>query len=43
VATFTLTFGQGFILEGDGPEKLIEKLTQQAVGAAYVTASAEGL
>jgi len=31
------------MLVGDAPERLIEKLTQQAVGAAYVTASAEAL
>lgn len=43
VATFALTFSQGLTLGGDAPEKLIEKLTQQAVGAAYVTASAEAL
>jgi hypothetical protein len=43
IATFTLTFEQGLMLVGDAPEKLIEKLTQQAVGAAYVTATAEAL
>jgi hypothetical protein len=43
VATFVFSFTQGLMLVGDAPEKLIEKLTQQAVGSAYVTASAEVL
>jgi hypothetical protein len=41
VTVFNLSYAQGLMLEGDAPEKLIEKLTQQAVGAAYVVASAE--
>jgi hypothetical protein len=43
IATFTLTFAQGLMLVGEGPENMIQKLTQQAVGAAYVMASAEAL
>jgi hypothetical protein len=40
VANFALTFNGGLILDSDAPDKLIEKLTQQAVGAAFVTATA---
>lgn len=40
-ATFTLTFSDGLSLDGDAADKLTERLTQQSVGAAYVTASAE--
>lgn len=39
--TFTLTFNGGLVLDGDGPEKLVEKLTRFATGAAYVEAHAE--
>lgn len=40
-ATFILTFEPGLVLAGDAPEKLAERLTKFASGAAYVTASAE--
>jgi hypothetical protein len=40
IANFTLNFAQGLILDSEAPVKLIEKLTQQAVGAAFVTATA---
>jgi hypothetical protein len=40
IANFTFSFIEGLVLEGDAPDKLIEKLTQQAVGAAFVTATA---
>jgi len=40
IANFTFSFADGLNLEGDAPDKLIEKLTQQAVGAAFVTATA---
>jgi hypothetical protein len=41
VATFTLSFASGLSLEGDATDKLTERLTQQSMGTAYVTASAE--
>jgi hypothetical protein len=41
VATFTLSFANGLSLEGDSTDKLTERLTQQSMGTAYVTASAE--
>jgi hypothetical protein len=41
VATFSLNFANGLSLDGDATDKLTEKLTQQSMGAAYVTASAE--
>lgn len=40
-ATYLLTFAEGFPLAGDGPEKLAEKLTRFATGAAFVEAYAE--
>lgn len=40
-STFILTFDPGLALSGDAPEKLAERLTKFASGAAYVTASAE--
>src|SRR5205823_13981532 len=40
-ATFTLSFDPGLSLTSDAPEKLCERLTKFASGAAYVTASAE--
>jgi hypothetical protein len=40
-ATFTLSFASGLSLDGDAADKLTERLTQQSMGAAYVTASAE--
>ncbi len=40
-ATFILTFDPGLLLSADAPEKLSERLTKFASGAAYVTASAE--
>jgi hypothetical protein len=41
VATFNLSFASGLSLDGDAADKLTERLTQQSMGAAYVTASAE--
>jgi hypothetical protein len=41
VATFNLSFANGLSLDGDGADKLTERLTQQSMGTAYVTASAE--
>ena len=41
VATFNLSFASGLPLDGDAADKLTERLTQQSMGAAYVTASAE--
>jgi hypothetical protein len=41
VATFTISFANGLSLEGDATDKLTERLTQQSMGTAYVTASAE--
>jgi hypothetical protein len=41
VAIFNLSFASGLSLEGDAADKLTERLTQQSMGAAYVTASAE--
>jgi hypothetical protein len=41
VATFHLSFASGLSLEGDAADKITERLTQQSMGAAYVTASAE--
>jgi hypothetical protein len=41
VATFNLSFAGGLSLEGDAADKLTERLTQQSMGAAYVTASVE--
>jgi hypothetical protein len=43
VATFNLSFANGLSLDGDAADKLTERLTQQSMGAAYVTASAEAL
>lgn len=40
-SSFVLTFANGLSLEGDAADKLTERLTQQSMGAAYVTASAE--
>jgi hypothetical protein len=40
-ASFSLSFTNGLSLDGDAAEKLTERLTQQSMGAAYVTASAE--
>lgn len=39
--TFTLTFKNGLALDGDAPEKLSERLTRFATGAAFVEAFAE--
>ncbi len=41
VATFHFTFAAGLSLDGDAADTLTERLTQQSMGAAYVTASAE--
>jgi hypothetical protein len=41
VATFSLSFASGLSLDGEAADKLTERLTQQSMGAAYVTASAE--
>jgi hypothetical protein len=41
VATFNLSFAGGLSLDGDAADKLAERLTQQSMGAAYVTASVE--
>jgi hypothetical protein len=41
VATFTISFASGLSLEGDATDKLTERLTQQSMGTAYVTASVE--
>lgn len=41
VATFTLSFANGLSLDGDAADKLVERLTQQSMGAAYVNTSAE--
>jgi len=41
VATFSLSFANPLSLEGDAADKLTERLTQQSMGAAYVTASVE--
>ena len=38
---FALEFGNGLALKGDEPEKLGERLTRFASGAAYVSATAE--
>jgi hypothetical protein len=38
---YTLTFAEGFPLEGDGPGKLTEQLARFASGAAFVEAEAE--
>ncbi|WP_419805003.1 hypothetical protein [Terriglobus sp.] len=43
VANFTLSFKDGLMLGSDAPEKVIERLTQQAVGAAFVTATANAV
>jgi hypothetical protein len=40
--TFTLTYANGLDLNGDQPQKITEKLTRFATGAAYVEAYAEG-
>lgn len=40
-ASFNLSFANGLAMEGDAADKLTERLTQQSMGAAYVTASAE--
>ncbi|MGH7058675.1 MAG: hypothetical protein ACREFZ_12535, partial [Acetobacteraceae bacterium] len=42
-ASFHLTFESGLSLNGDAPEKLAERLTRFASGAAYVSASAGAL
>lgn len=39
-ATHHLTFTDGLALDGDAPEKLAEKLTRYATGAAFVEATA---
>lgn len=41
-ASFSLTFDSGLVLAGDAPEKLTERLSKFASGAAYVSATAEG-
>jgi hypothetical protein len=43
IANFSVAFPEGLMLANDSPERLIEKLTQQAVGAAFVVATAEVL
>lgn len=40
-ATFELRFDDGLAVGSDAPERLAERLTRYAAGAAYVTASAE--
>jgi hypothetical protein len=40
-AEFELRFEGGLAVAGDAPERLAERLTRYAAGAAYVTASAE--
>jgi len=40
--SFTITFAEGLELKGDEPEKVSDKLSKFGVGAAYVTAIAEG-
>jgi len=40
-ATFELRFDSGLSMTSDAPERLGERLTRYAAGAAYVTASAE--
>lgn len=40
-AEFALQFNDGLSMTGDAPERLSERLTRYAAGAAYVTASAE--
>ena len=40
-AGFDLTFTEGLPMQGDAPEKLTERLTRFASGAAYVSATAE--
>jgi hypothetical protein len=39
--THLLVFADGLPVAGDAPEKLAEKLTRFATGAAFVEASAE--
>jgi hypothetical protein len=39
---YVLTFSDGLLLAGDGPEKLTEQLARFASGAAFVEAEAEG-
>ena len=39
---FDLSFAEGLSMTGDAPEKLTERLTRLASGAAYVSATAEG-
>jgi len=39
--TYTLTFSEGLVLQGDAPEKLGERLTRFSTGAALVRATAE--
>ncbi len=39
--TYTLTFPDGLVLQGDAPEKLGERLTRFSTGAALVQATAE--
>ena len=39
--TYTLTFKEGLPLDGDGPEKMTERLARFATGAALVEAEAE--
>lgn len=40
-AEFTLEFEGGLMMAGDAPEKIAERLTRYAAGAAYVTATAQ--
>lgn len=40
-AGFELAFADGLTLSGDAPEKLAQRLSRFASGAAYVTATAE--
>jgi hypothetical protein len=39
---FDFRFAEGLALGGEMPEKISERLTRFATGAAYVMASAEG-
>ena len=40
-AEFELHFDGGLLITGDAPERLADRLTRYAAGAAYVTAMAE--
>lgn len=40
VANFSLLFNEGLLLDGDAPQKLMDRLNQQQVGSAFVTATA---